>query len=173
MYPSSVIFCDLDDTLVNTTAAIEGIHGPVPDPLKHFHPATPFEFWDRPNGQAAEIFRFADPIPFAQNVLCVLADRYRLIYLTARPKWAKFITERWLQANRFPAGEIICTLQKDLYVIKYKPLAVFEDDLRFINKIKNLAPLYVHKRPWNMHLQNFTWEDLYHGRTGFKPISRR
>lgn len=166
----SSIFCDIDNTIADTCSVIEGIFGPMPNPLDLFHPNTPFLFWFIPNKKAKAIFSSAKPIPFARESLSILAKNQEIIYLTARPKWSKSLTKHWLRKNKFPPGKIIHSFQKNNYVSKNS--IVLEDDPKQIKKIKKIAQVYVHKRTWNKDLENtFVWRDVFYGRSIIRSIT--
>jgi len=151
MSRSKIIVVDLCDTLANVTQAVEGIYGPRPDPLRFFHPAVVSrDYWADPGNRIAhEIFKYADPLPGAAREISRLAKIFRVVYLTARPGWAKPVSESWLRLNKFPAAPIICSPDKYAWVQKICAVAAIEDNPDQILSLQQLVPVFVASQPWN------------------------
>lgn len=162
MCRSKIIVIDLCDTLAQVTKAVEGIYGPIPDPLNCFHPAVSHpEFWaNSGNRIAREIFKFAEPMPGAVKGVSYLAQKGQIVYLTARPEWAKGTSEKWLRQNGFPNAPVVCTPDKYTWVLKHSAMAVFEDLPTHIKKLQSIIPVYVPSQPWNRRLGiQFDWKE--------------
>lgn len=151
MYRSKIVAVDLCDTIAEVTEAIEGIYGPRPDPLNCYHPATPKPFWDDPENRIArEIFKFARPV--SCNLVNYLTKYYQIVYLTSRPEWSRYISEKWLKQNNFPAAPIVHTQDKYFWVLKNGAALAIEDLPEHIIKLQTIAPVLVPPRPWNQRL---------------------
>lgn len=154
----SRILIDICNTIADVSKAIEGVFGPVPEPLLFSHPKTPRIFWERENRIARKIFETAEPFEGAAEVLNQLSKHYEILYLTARPQWAKKLTYNWLERHGFPAGEIVFTRDKYSWIKENGGLVMFEDDPRHIKIIQTLIPVLVHARPWNKGFESrFEW----------------
>ena len=162
-HSNRVICVDICNTIADITTVIEGIFGPIPNPLAYFHPKTPAFFWRHRNIIAEKIFKTAPPIEGAPGAINQLACNYKIIYLTARPEWAKDITANWLKKHNFPAGDIICTQDKYSWVRKNPVILMFEDDPRHIKKIQTLVPVFVLAQPWNkgLGIRFESWRDIF------------
>lgn len=158
----SRVCVDLCNTIAHVTKAIEGIFGPVPDPLLCFHPRTPKIFWMRENRIARRIFETAEPMEGAAEVINQLAQDYEIIYLTARPEWAKELSANWLKKHGFPDAKIICVQDKYSWIKENGAVLMFEDDPRHIKKIQTLIPVLVPAQPWNQGLETRfnNWRDV-------------
>ena len=161
MCRSKIIVIDLCDTLAQVTKAIEGIYGPMPDPLKLFHPAVSHpEFWaDSGNWIAHEIFKFAEPMPGAVEKVNWLAQKGQIVYLTSRPEWSKSISEKYLKQTGFPNAPVVCTPDKYSWVLKQGASVAFEDLPYHIKKLQLLVPVFVPSQTWNKGLGiQFNWK---------------
>ncbi len=81
-------------------AVLVFIDGLVCDYRQRQHLSGAPEFYKR------EVLMKDAPTPDSVRCLQELAQRYKLIYLTARPETAKAATEEWLNAMNFPKGPI-------------------------------------------------------------------
>lgn len=166
----SSIAVDLDDTIVDTISIVEGFFGPRPDPLDYFHPAVNHkEFWEN-SKIACEIFKYANPVKGAADVLGYLAQSHTIIYLTARPEWSKHLSSKWLLQNGFPESPVVCAKNKRAFIEKHNISVMFEDNRTQIEAIEPIVPVFVHAQSWNQGLKNrFTWE----GRINENPRQNR
>ncbi len=160
-----LVFVDLCDTVADVKKAIEGVFGPLPDPLQYYHPKIdPDFFLDPGNRIAGEIFKWAEPIPGSKAGIYLLSQRFRVVYLTARPLWAKGISERWLELNGFPTAPVVCSSDKLALVRKHKPLFVIDDAPANIVALSPYARVLIPAQSWNEGLKHkglrFKWEVL-------------
>ena len=70
---------------------------------------------------------------------------YNIIWLTARPKSQKEITEQWLIKNNFPIKNLILveTRNQKIEILNKKPYYNFIDDMKY--NYENLNPLLATK----------------------------
>lgn len=143
-----LIYVDICNTIADVNAEIEKILGPRPVPEEYFHPlATDGFFLKHP-----EVFIDAAPFPgAAQSLHRLIKDlNSDIVYISARPEWAKKITISWLKENGFPDGDLILSadkaaVAKDLYVSMAIEDAPFE-----IEKLKAAGiQVIVKSQPYN------------------------
>ncbi len=161
MSRSRIVVIDLCDTVAQVTNAIEGIYGPMPDPLTPSHPAVWHpDYWADPNNRIArEIFKFAEPIPGSVEGVNYLARKGPIVYLTARPEWSKHISENYLRQNGFPEAPVVCTPDKYSWVLKHGAVVAIEDMPKHIEKLQLLIPVFVPTQTWNKGLGiQFNWK---------------
>jgi hypothetical protein len=158
----NIVVVDLCDTLAQVTKAIEGIFGPCPDPFVCFHPSVIKEFWMDPDNRIAqEIFKHADPLPGSTEGVRKIARSHQIVYLTARPEWARGISEKWLSQNGFPSAPVVCAQDKLNWVARNGAAWAIDDNPAQIKKLLSLVPVFVPSREWNIGLgKQFKWEEL-------------
>ena len=156
------ICVDLCNTVAHVSKSIERVFGPVLNPLLYFHPKTPKIFWENENRIARRIFEGAEPIEGAAEALNQLAKKYEIVYLTARPEWAKELSADWLDKYDFPKAEIVCTQDKYSWIKENGAVLMFEDHPQHIKKIQTLIPVLVHAQPWNREFETRfnNWGDI-------------
>lgn len=62
-----------------------------------------------PEAFTEELFRDAAPIWPVINLVKWLAERYSIVYMTARPEKVRKVTLEWLESHSLPAGPVIHT----------------------------------------------------------------
>jgi uncharacterized HAD superfamily protein len=156
------ICVDLCNTVAHVSKLIERVFGPIPNPLLYSHPRTPKIFWEKENKIARKIFESAEPIEGAAETLNQLAQKYEIVYLTARPEWAKELSVNWLSKHGFPKAEIVCTQDKYSWIKENGALMMFEDDPKHIKEIQTLIQVLVHAQPWNQGFETRfnNWRDI-------------
>lgn len=125
--------------------------------IKHYyHPAvTPAMFEQNP-----ALFAQAKPYKGAAAQLRCLATRHKLFYITARPEWARTITERWLKQHGFPDAPLFMGRPKPEVVADMAIDVMLEDAPHEIAGLRDLCRVLVRAQPYNLGLpeQKFTWK---------------
>ncbi|MDI3256106.1 MAG: hypothetical protein QJR10_15200 [Bacillota bacterium] len=144
---------DICNTLADVEAEIERIAGPRPEYTRYFHPAVSPAFFE----EHPEVFADAAPFTGAAEALQVLAaSGKRVVYITARPQWARQLTLQWLEKHGFPAGEVICTQAKP-DVIRQLGVSIYvEDAPRELQQLLVVPELKVFRK-WQ------PWNEVFHG----------
>lgn len=115
----------------------------------------PAEYFTSPGGM--RVFWDADPFPETARLLNNLAELFgNVIYVTTRPKVAKFITKRWLMKHGYPNGEIVFCYWKEKTEVydSLAPHLIIEDDPRVIETAIGLnTSIIVPQWPYNSHIK--------------------
>ncbi len=120
-------------------------------------PDLPPGFFSSPTGLA--VFMAAIPLPFAvegvwQVYRSVRDTGGRLVYLTARPREARFVTRRWLELHGFPCPDAVVFAENKAEAAKRLGIDLaFEDDPDQIRALSaaGIKVLAV-EQPYNRHL---------------------
>lgn len=102
-------------------------------------------------------FMYAEPYPGAAELLnSIYRNGLEIVYFTARPAQADFVTLRWLDMHGFPPGNLLMGLErknKIKCVEVYQPYFVMEDDPYIIRELLKLNfPVIAKKQPYNFKL---------------------
>jgi len=155
------IGCDIDGTISNTIRVVYGtVFGKKVSPsLLGLYNLAPFGA-DQEFFKNSWVYKKAKPYRGAAKVLRVLiAQGHEVIYITARPKDMREVTEEWLFENGFPFAEIVFGKPK-AEVVKEKGISLMiEDAPHEINGLKDVTKLIVLDRPYN---RNFNVERADH-----------
>lgn len=150
-----LVAIDICNTIADVLPEIEKILGPRPSPKVYIHPrATERFFLEHP-----EVFLKTRPCKGAVDALWRLKKNCDIIYLSARPEWAREITEKWLEENGFPKGELILTRYKDLAAKELDIRLAVEDAPIEIEKFKKAGiPVLVKAQEYNTEYgPRFDW----------------
>lgn len=124
----SKIAVDIDDTLYSFTAlAREVLAEEVDNKLYNRAAYAPWTEWRTPPDLLGldewikvidrchddEKILSRDPFPGCQDVLAELAEEHELVYVSNRMTERQEATEKWLDNNNFPLGEVICAQNHD------------------------------------------------------------
>ncbi|MGI6657796.1 MAG: 5' nucleotidase, NT5C type [Dethiobacteraceae bacterium] len=124
--------------------------------LRHYHsPAvTPDIFKENP-----DIFSRARPLKGAAECLHMLAKEHELFYVTARPEWARQITEQWLRRNGFPKAPLIMSCNKPKVIAELGIDLMLEDAPHEIRGLRKICRVIVRKAPYNTEFpERFSWK---------------
>ncbi len=115
-------------------------------------PEVPGDFFTTPAG--LKVFWKARPFYRAREVLFQMTELgYRIVYLTSRPKQAQFVTRRWLEVHRFPAGpvEFVPSCEKATVARDAGMVAFFDDDPTVISSMleKQIPHVFIKAAPYN------------------------
>jgi hypothetical protein len=137
------IAVNVDNTLANTSLAGDVIPADLPEEfyLKHLK----------------ELYFKTKPYPGAVETMSQIVQYCDLVYTTARPRGAGFITLRWLAINGFPDGQLLFIPPQERYFLD--SIVVIDDDPR----VPALYPpewadrLYAMAQPYNklVHAHRF------------------
>ena len=106
-----------------------------------------------------EFYLSLSPLDGAQKAIQTLKDAdWKIIFLTARPKFLYNVTYYWLKFHNFPFDElIICqALEKPKYCERLNQSVLIEDRPDIINEIARRHPhirLFVFNQPWNKNVK--------------------
>ncbi len=154
---NGLLAVDICNTLADVNSQIAKALGPNPNPSVYFHPGVyPGFFEENP-----WVYKKAPPISGAAEVLQHLNQYWDIVYLTARPEWAKAITADWLKKWGFPTCEIVCTKNKGAEAKSLSVAMAIEDaphEIKALEKAK--IPVLVHAQPYNYGLgvTRFSWD---------------
>lgn len=150
-----LIAIDICNTLADVIKVLEEALGPRPDASRYEVPGATKQFFrDNP-----WVFARAPVIAGAKEGVELLANAGNIIYLTARPDWAKSITRDWLQQNGFPEAPIITTTQKAAVARQLNVDLAVDDAPHEIETLSRYCPVLVHARPYNTgYPGRFTWD---------------
>lgn len=153
---------DICNTIANVNRVIighllkRGAGRDVVEIVKHYyHPAvTPEIFLENP-----ELFGQAKPHKGAAAQLRSLANSHKLYYITARPEWARSITERWLKQHGFPTAPLIMGRPKPEAVAELAIDLMLEDAPHEIAGLRGVCRVLIRAQPYNLGLPEprFTW----------------
>lgn len=151
----SKIAVDLCNTLADVVAELEKLLGPNPDPSHYQMPGATAEFFER----HPEIFSGALPFPGAVETLHRIASQGEIIYLSARPKWAREIFEEWLARWGFPSGKLVLTDRKAEVARGMGIVLAIDDAPHEIERYRAAGiPVLVKAQPYNLgYPGRFEW----------------
>ncbi len=138
------IAVNIDNTLADTSLVKDAIPADLPE-----------EFCLE---NLKNLFFRVKPYPYAVESMNCIAQGCQIVYTTARPKVAGFVTVRWLAVNGFPKGAVYFVPPQERYFPD--AVGVIDDDPR----VPQLYPagwahrLYVKAHPYNtkVHANRFT-----------------
>lgn len=121
----------------------------------YYHPSiTPQIFKENPS-----IFSSAKPYKGAARQLRALAKKHELFYVTARPEWAREITQEWLDKHGFPKAPLIMGRPKPQVIEELGIELMVEDAPHEIKGLKDKCRVMVRKQPYNLRFSGrFTWK---------------
>ncbi len=96
-----------------------------------------------------EVFTRANPVPNAVRAMHTLSSRFQIAYVSARPEWAREITQAWLRANKLPPGPLYLTKDKAAVMRRLRPLLAIEDSPVETARITPVCPVLVISQPYN------------------------
>jgi hypothetical protein len=145
VYTLPYIAVNIDNTLAKTSLAGDVIPADLTEEfyLEHLQ----------------ELYFKTEPYPGAVETMNRIAQRCNLVYTTARPKVAGFITLRWLVINGFPDGSLTFIPPQERYFPN--SAGVIDDDPR----VPELYPpewidrLYAMAQPYNKTVRAHRFTD--------------
>lgn len=148
---------DICNTIADVLTEIQNIIGPWPFNEYH-HPILTDDFFYR----HAEIFLKSRPYKGAIQGMWRLKEHFDIVYLSARPKWARTLTELWLKVHGFPDGKLILTRDKAKVAKELKVAIAIEDAPFEIDKLKEAGVTVVVKaQNYNKkYAPRFEWHEL-------------
>lgn len=159
MDPRPVALIDICNTLADVNFQLEKALGPNPNPFNYYHPGvTESTFKNFP-----WLFTQAPPIKGSVEGTHQIAKNYRIVYLTARPEWARQITLEWLNRNGFPSAPVIFSKQKGEVARELKATLAIDDAPYEIISLSKIVPkMLIHQQPYNLGLaylgEMFNWD---------------
>ncbi|MEW6046918.1 MAG: hypothetical protein AB1609_10610 [Bacillota bacterium] len=97
-----------------------------------------------------EVFAEAEPVPGAAEALDGLAAAgWEIVYLTARPEWARGLSVEWLRRRGFPQGRLVMTQDKAAACTVLGISAAVEDSPEQIRALSRVVPVYAPAQPYN------------------------
>ena len=107
---NNIIAVDICNTIADVISVINARLGHNPNPAEYFHPAL----WDKPYyfEENLDIFLEAKHIGSSIEILNELSIYNEIIYITARPEIAEFVTKLWLKENNYPKGKVYFSKNK-------------------------------------------------------------
>lgn len=159
-----IIAIDICNTIANISEELNIRLGRNPDPNVYFHPGLV----DKPNffEDNLDIFLNAKPIGNSVEVLKQLSIHNHIMYITARPKIAEFVTRVWLKKNGYPLSKIYFTNDK-VEIASNLGITLAIDDAPFeIERYINAGfKVLVKKQSYNSDFNNrFEWDDINYWR---------
>lgn len=131
---------DICNTLADVNQMLQKALGPRPDASCYQFPGATKKFF-RENPW---VFSEALVFPGAVEGVHRLASAGSIIYLTARPVWAREITRKWLARHGFPEAEIICTKNKAAVARQWNVKLAVDDAPHEIDSMSSVCPVMVH-----------------------------
>lgn len=152
---------DLCNTVADVNAEIKKVLGLPEDYVFREYGPGGLNIDERWFREHPEVFRNAVPLPDAPKGLNLLATAgAKIYYVTARPEWARSITENWLREYGFPHGQLLMEADK---VRAYRCLDLhlfFEDAPGEIECLERAgANVVAVAQPYNKG--TFRWEDMF------------
>lgn len=160
-FKKPIALVDICNTLADVNGELTKLLGENPDPESYFHQGvTKTTFIDNP-----QLFSEASVIKGAVEGVNELSNKYEVVYLTARPEWAREITEQWLKRNGFPEGKIIFSGDKASVAIELKASVAIDDAPFELNALSEVVPtVLIHKQSYNLNLckigRLFSWQEF-------------
>lgn len=154
------IAIDLCNTIADVIGELEVRLGHNPNPNQYFHPGL----IDKPNyfEDNLDIFLVAKPIGNSAEILRELSINNNIVYITARPKIAEFVTRVWLKRNNYPLSKIYFTNNKvDIAAKLGVDLAIDDAPFEIERYINAGIEVLTKEQTYNTRLPNrFNWEDV-------------
>jgi hypothetical protein len=150
-----VIAVDLCNTVADINSVIESRLGKNPDPTNYIHPALYPTFFE----ENLDIFLIASPLGESAEILQELSKYNRIVYITARPKVAGFVTKIWLRVSGYPKGKVYFTDNKVEVAKKLGVTLAVEDAPHEIELYHEAGiEVLVKATPYNKQYRNrFAW----------------
>lgn len=155
-----VIAVDICNTIANVVNELESRLGHNPKPNLYFHPGIK----DKPNyfKENLDVFLDAKPIGKSAKILNELSLYNEIVYITARPKIAEFVTRLWLRKYGYPMSKVYFTNNK-VEIATRLGVDIAIDDApfeleRYINAGFDVLTL---EQIYNLGFPNrFVWKDI-------------
>lgn len=97
-----------------------------------------------------EVFAEAEPVPGAAEALDGLAAAgWGIVYLTARPEWARGLSVEWLRKHGFPRGRLVTARDKARACAALGVSAAVDDAPEHIRALSRVVPVYPPAQPYN------------------------
>lgn len=158
---NKIIAIDICNTLADIITEIEVRLGHNPNPTEYFHPGInkyPRFFEDN-----LDVFLNAKAIGDSALQLRELSKNNTIVYLTARPQIAEFVTRLWLKNNGYPIAPIYFTNNKVRVASKLGVNLAIEDapfeldrymeaDIEVLVKQQSYNLMYSNRFDWNSSL---------------------
>lgn len=145
---------DICNTLADVNRVLQQALGPRSDASQYSFPGATREFFENNSW----VFSRAPVLPGAVKGVYELASVGSILYLTARPEWAREITRVWLTKNGFPPGEIICTDSKADVVRQFNVTLAVDDAPHEIEALASFCPVMVYAQSYNTgYTARFRW----------------
>lgn len=155
---NNIIAVDICNTIADVISVINARLGYNPNPAEYFHPAL----WDKPYyfEENLDIFLEAKPIASSIEILNELSIYNEIIYITARPEIAEFVTKLWLKENNYPKGKVYFSKNKAKLASKLGVDIAIEDAPFEIERyIKAGIKVFIKEQAYNIGYENrFEWK---------------
>lgn len=155
---NSTIAVDICNTIADVISELDARLGHNPNPARYFHPGL----WDKPYyfEENLDIFLDAKPIGNSVEILSELSVYNEIVYITARPEIAEFVTKLWLKENNYPKGKLYFSKNKAKLASKLGVDIAIEDAPFEIERyIKAGIKVFVKEQAYNVGYENrFEWE---------------
>ena len=106
------------------------------------------------------VFEDAAPLPDSLKTARRLGESFRIIYLSARPGWARGVTERWLRRHGYPDGRLVLTKDKGRAAKRLQPYAAIDDSPDEVARISPVCRVLVPAQPYNDFLGGQSWKEI-------------
>lgn len=149
-----MIAVDICNTLADVNTVLEKYFGKI-NWGEYLHPCVRPDFF-RKN---PDIFREAQPFQDAAKELRKIAQKERIIYVTARPPEADEATKWFLSHYNFPRADIIYTTNKvDIAALTGISKAIDDSPLEIVKYKQAGIPVAVFRQHYNREFANrFRW----------------
>lgn len=158
-FQNKIIVVDLCNTIADIVSELDIRLGRNLNPEQYFHPSLK----DQPHyfEKNLDIFLNAKPIQDSVNMLNELSIHNEIIYMTARPKIAEFVTKLWLKKNGYPKGNVYFSENKAKLASELGVNIAIEDAPFEIDKyIKTGIEVLVKQQAYNEGYNNrFDWNN--------------
>ena len=157
---NKTIAVDICNTIADIISELDLRLGHNSNPNQYFHPGL----IERPRffEENLDVFLRAKPIGNSAEILRELSIHNNIMYITARPKIAEFVTRSWLQKHGYPLKKIYFTNNKVEVASKLGvDLAIEDAPFELERYIKAGFDVLVKKQSYNMSFSNrFDWENI-------------
>lgn len=156
---NKTIAVDICNTIADIISELDARLGHNPNPSEYFHPGLK----DRPNffEENLDIFLNAKPIDGSMEAIRELSYQNEIIYITARPKVAEFVTRIWLKKNGYPIKNIYFTDNKVEIASRLNvDIAIDDAPYEIERYIESGIEVLVKRQDYNAHFPSrFEWDN--------------
>lgn len=105
------------------------------------------------------VFAEAEPMEGAVEALdTAVRCGWEVLYLTARPEWARGLSLEWLRRHGFPPGRLVMTADKARACLALRVSAAVEDSPNQIRSMSRVVSVYAPAQPYNG--SRLEWRDI-------------